>query len=260
MDQPAQAIHDLRLPGFIVLGTQKGGTTTLHHLLGQHSDIFLPQQKEVHYFSLHDHQSLSWYSRNYQEATSHQLCGDITPYYLFHPRCPHGIHTALPQAKMIVLLRDPVERTISQFFHAKRHGFEPLDIEAALAAETTRLENAQEALAQPGSVHFSHQKHSYVSRSRYEEQLQRYEALFPHEHMLICRSEDFFSNTQAYLERITHFLGVAPLAAAPAAGVRANAGSGEAAKLPKAVREQLRRTLAPTAAAIRTRYGFDWGW
>jgi hypothetical protein len=254
----ARLTHDLRLPGFIVLGTQKGGTTTLHQLLRRHPDIFLPQQKEVHYFSLHDDQSLNWYSNHYQEAGNHQLCGDITPYYLFHPRCPCSIHTALPQAKLIVLLRDPVERTISQFFHAKRHGFEPLDLEAALDAEATRLADAAAALQQPGNVHFSHQKHSYVSRSRYEEQLQRYEALFPRQQILVCRSEDLFGNMPTCLERITHFLGVAPLST-PAA-TQANAGRGEAAKVPNAVRDQLRCTLAPTAAAIRARYGFDWGW
>ena len=258
MKQAAEKIHNLRLPNFIVLGTQKGGTTTLHQLLSRHPDIFLPHQKEVHYFSLNDHESLSWYSSNYQEATGYQLCGDITPYYLFHPRCPHGIHEALPQVKLIALLRDPVERAISHFFHAKRHGFEPLDLEAALAAEPTRLADAQAALQQPGSVHFSHQKHSYVSRSRYEEQLKHYEALFPNEQILVCRSEDLFSNMQSCLDRITHYLGVAPLFAPEA--TQANAGRGEAAQLSNAVRDQLKRTLAPTAAAIRARYGFDWGW
>jgi hypothetical protein len=256
--RPAQVIDALRLPDFIVLGTQKGGTTTLHQLLSQHPDIYLPQKKEVHYFSLHDNQSLSWYSNHYHEAHSHQLGGDITPYYLFHPRCPRSIYQALPEAKLIVLLRDPVERTISQFFHAKRHGFEPLDLDAALAAEATRLADAEAALKQPGSVHFSHQKHSYLSRSRYQEQLQRYEALFPKQQILVCRSEDLFSNPQTCLERITQFLGVAPFTAL--ATTKANAGRGEAAKLSNAVRDQLKRTLAPTAAAIRARYGFDWGW
>lgn len=240
------------------MGAQKSGTSTLHQLLSCHPEIYLPKCKEVHYFSLHDHQSLNWYGNHYQEANSHQLCGDITPYYLFHPRCPRSIHQALPKVKLIVLLRDPVERTISQFFHAKRHGFEPLDLEAALEAEATRLADAEAALQKPGSVHFSHQKHSYLSRSRYREQLQRYEALFPERQILVCRSEDLFSSMQTCLERITQFLGVSPMSA-PAA-TQANAGRGEAAKLPNTVRDQLRHALAPTAAAIHAHYGFDWGW
>jgi hypothetical protein len=248
---------DQRLPDFFVLGTQKGGTSTLHHLLRNHPNLHLPQHKEVHYFSLYDHQPLSWYSEHYREARSDQLCGDITPYYLFHPRCPASIYKVRPQAKLIALLRDPVDRTLSQFFHAKRHGFEPLELEAALAAEPSRLADAEDALASPGSVHYSHQKHSYVSRSRYPEQLDRYRALFPEQQLLICRSEDLFHHTQPCLDRITQFLGVAPM---DAAGVRANAGGGEAAGVPDSDRQKLRLTLSPTTAAIRERYGFDWGW
>ena len=121
----------------------------------------------------------------------------------------------LPQARLIVLLRNPVERALSQFFHARRHGFEPLELEAALAAEPERLEGAGARLAAPGSSDYSHQKHSYVSRSRYELQLARYEALFPRRRLLVLRSEDLFGATsgatKACWERIQAFLGLDPL-------------------------------------------------
>ena len=159
-----------RLPDFLVLGTQKGGTTSLQQLLGHHPEVFLAAGKEVHYFSLHHDQPLSWYAAHYATAAADQRCGDITPFYLFHPEIPGRIRALLPQVKLIALLRDPVERALSQVFHARRLGFEPLEPAEALAAEPARL-----ASGDP----FSLQKHSYVARSRYLEQLQRYEALFP---------------------------------------------------------------------------------
>ena len=124
-----------RLPDFLVLGTQKGGTTSLQQLLGHHPEVFLAAGKEVHYFSLHHDQPLSWYAAHYATAAAEQRCGDITPFYLFHPEIPGRIRALLPQVKLIALLRDPVERALSQVFHARRLGFEPLEPAEALAAE-----------------------------------------------------------------------------------------------------------------------------
>jgi len=247
----------LPLPHFLGLGTQKGGTTSLHHLLAQHPQVFLPASKEVHYFSLHDQEPLSWYSAHYLEARPGQLRGDITPYYLFHPRAPGRIRSVLPKAHLIVLLRNPVNRALSQFFHAKRHGFEPLDLEAALAAEPQRLAGAQARLAATGSNDYSHQKHSYVSRSRYHEQLARFEALFPRQQLLVLRSEDLFETTETCWARIQAFLGLKPMPLrAPL--TRANAGRGEADRVPEAVRAQLRQQLADTTTAMAEKYGIHW--
>jgi len=247
------------LPHFLGIGTQKGGTTSLQKLLEQHPGVYLPPCKEVHYFCQHDHQPRSWYSNHYRDAQPGQLRGDITPYYLFHPRAPQRIHTLLPRVRLIVLLRDPVERALSQYFHARRHGFEPLELEAALAAEPERLAGAEARLTERGSKDYSHQKHSYLSRSRYELQLKRYEALFPQQQLLVLRSEDLFSNPKICWEEIQLFLGLDPIPQ-PSQLERANAGRGEAEAVPAALRVQLRRELATTVAAVKARYGFDWDW
>ena len=101
------------LPEFLGLGTQKGGTTTLHRLLEQHPDVYLPACKEVHFFDLNYDAGEGWYRNHFTDAKPHQTCGEITPFYLFHPDVPGRIHNLLPKARMVVLLRDPVERTIS---------------------------------------------------------------------------------------------------------------------------------------------------
>lgn len=249
----------LTLPDFLVLGTQKGGTTSLHALLARHPGVYLPACKEVHYFSLHAQLSPSWYAAHFAEARPGQLRGDITPYYLFHPQAAERIRRLLPKARLLVLLRDPVERCLSQYFHARRLGFEDLGLEEALARENERLHGAALALRDADGRHWSHQKHSYVSRSRYAEQLQRYEKRFPQEQMLVLRSEDFFERTPEVWERILRFLELPPMPL-PVGIIRANPGSGEAGSVPPRVREQLRIRLAPTAAAMRERFGFDWGW
>lgn len=248
-----------RLPDFLGIGTQKGGTTSLQKALERHPSVFLPTGKELHYFTLHSSQDVNWYQSHFASAAAEQQCGEITPYYLFHPAAPGRIHSLLPRVRLIVLVRDPVERALSQYFHARRLGFEPLELEEALDAEPARLAGAEERVAAVGSRDYSHQKHSYVARSRYELQLDRYEVLFAPEQLLVLRSEDLFGEPERIWQQIQGFLGLKRVAL-PAPLERANAGRGEAAGVSPEIRARLRRELAPTVDAIRHRYGFDWGW
>jgi len=239
-----------RLPDFLGLGTQKGGTSTLQALLKTHPDVFFPSCKEVHYFSLHAEKPPQWYADHYANAGRRQRCGDITPYYLFHPEAPQRIRTLLPRVRMVVLLRDPVERCLSQVFHARRLGFEPLEPEEAIDAENQRLSD--------GSA-FSRQKHSYQARSRYLEQLDRYERLFHHEQLLVLRSEDLFEQPDAVWSKLLRFLKLSnqPL---PQPLPIANRGKGEAIGVSAKLRARLRSELAATASGVRERYGFGWDW
>ena len=233
----------MRLPDFLGIGTQKGGTSYLHGLLQQHPHAFLAHPKELHFFSLHHGQGLDWYANHFAKAKAEQRCGEITPYYLFHPLTAERIHAAIPDVKLIVLLRDPLERALSQYLHSKRLGLEPLELEAAFAAEEQRLADAEAALNQ-GEAHRSHQQHSYLSRSRYEQQQPRFEALFTPEQLLVLHSEALFERPQRIWEEVLGFLELDdhPL---PLSESR-YAGAGEAAAVPLAMRQQLRERLAPT--------------
>ena len=233
----------VRLPDFLGLGTQKGGTTYLHGLLAQHPQVQMAHPKELQFFSLHWSRGVAWYSRHFDAVAAGQSCGEVTPYYLFHPLAPERIHAVLPNAKLIVLLRDPVERALSQYFHSKRLGLEPLDLEDALVEEPKRLANA-EAVLRRGQAHKSHQHHSYLSRSRYEQQLSRFEKLFPASQLLILRSEDLFDQSQGIWERVLDFLELDsyPL---PRSMFR-YAGQGEGASVSPELRQLLRQQLANT--------------
>ena len=247
-----------QFPRFLGIGAQKGGTTTLQRLLQHHPQVFLPDAKELHYFSLHYARGPRWYAAQFEAALPDQFCGEITPYYLFHPEAPARIASLLPDVKLVILLRDPVERALSQYFHSRRLGLEPLPLEDALAAEADRLYGANQILASPEGRDRSHQEHSYVARSRYELQLELYHRYFAADQLLVLRSEDFFSQPTLSWQRLQMFLALTPTPLCRSDLPRANAGSDEAADVSSLIRQQLREALAPTYQAMHALYGLSW--
>lgn len=148
----ARTLYGRKAPGFSRSRGPEGGTTTLQALLSAHQQVFLPAGKEVHYFSLHYERGAHWYGEQFADAVPSQCCGEITPYYLFHPEAPRRIQELLPGVRLVLLLRDPVERAVSQYFHSVRLGLEPLSLEQALLAEPERLAGAEAVLDTPGGV------------------------------------------------------------------------------------------------------------
>lgn len=244
-------------PHFLGIGTQKGGTTTLYQLLQPHPEVYLPSNKELHYFTKHYAQGEAWYVEQFQAAGAGQLRGEITPYYLFHEAAPARIHALRPDMRLIALLRDPVERCLSQYFHSRRLGLEDLPLEAALDAEPKRLAGSEALIREPGGTHPSHQEHSYLARSRYEQQLQRYFHLFGRNNVLVLRSEDLFEQPQASLEALSRFLGIRPFSADTVVP-KANRGEGEASGVSGNVRAQLAHELAPTYQWLGQELGLSW--
>lgn len=250
------AIEPCQLPHFLGLGAQKAGTTTLHHWLATHPQVFVPPVKELHFFSLHHALGTSWYASHFGAALPGQLLGEITPYYLFHPMVPQRIAALLPHVRCIALLRDPVERALSHYFHARRLGFETLPLREALDAEPHRLAGSVQRLFNSDGRDVAHQELSYLSRSRYDEQLQRYDPWHRDGRLLLLRSEDLFLDSAGTWQRIQEFLRLSPipLQALPAA----NAGAGEASGVEPELRLKLKQSLAGTYAFLKTRYGISW--
>jgi len=190
------------LPDAVIIGAQKCGTSSLHNYLTQHSGVIPPLRKEVHYFDVNFKRGDAWYRAHFGRKSKPGLNFDASPYYLFHPLAAERMHTLLPHAKLIVLLRDPVRRAYSQYWHEREKGREPLAFEDALKAEPERVEEAHRRLAN-GEITASreHQIHSYVARGRYAEQLERWLALYPREQLLVLRFEDLVKDPLAVLNR-----------------------------------------------------------
>lgn len=124
---------------------------------------------------------------------------------------PQRVKQQFPDIKLIVLLRDPVQRTWSHYHHEVRYGFETLGFEAALDSEAERLAGEWEKLrCDPNYYSFNHQHYTYLSRGRYIEQLKNWMELFPKEQFLILNSEQFYANPSATLTVTLAFLGLSP--------------------------------------------------
>lgn len=189
---------------FLVLGAQKAGTTSLHDWLVQHDDILLPIIKETHFFS---HESrfgkgINWYFSQFMPTNSaHTLTGEIDPEYLFALDAPVRIKEMADVKKFIVILRQPIQRAYSHYLMTVRRGFDDLPFERAILAEKTRLENDADQFAR------DHQ--SYIARSMYSKQIERYISLFPEAQFLFIKFDDLIDKMKGenVYKSICQFIG-----------------------------------------------------
>jgi hypothetical protein len=199
------------LPGAVILGAQKCGTSSLHNYLTQQPGVIAPLRKEVHYFDVNFARGEAWYRGHFGRQHEPGLNVDSSPYYLFHPAVPRRMHELLPGARLIVLVRDPARRAYSHYWHERDKGREDLSFEAAIDAEPERLGRAAELLAS-GELERSreHQLHSYLARGRYAEQLERWLGFYPRDSIHVLRFEDFARDPLAGLNGTLAFLGLPP--------------------------------------------------
>jgi hypothetical protein len=202
------------LPDFVIIGAQKGGTSFLYQLLVQHPHVKPAFAKEVHYFDLNFRKGDNWY-RSYfpvQVRNSRKyITGEASPYYLFHPHAPRRASTVLPDAKLIVMLRNPVDRAYSHYQHqvkrGKGEGRETLTFEEAIEAEKRILPGEVSKMLQDEFYEsLRHRTRSYLRRGIYIDQLLAWSSFFPRKQVLILKSEDLFNDTTNVLERILDFL------------------------------------------------------
>ena len=196
------------MPDFLILGAQKAGTTALYAYLRWHPAITGPSWKEVSYFDRHYARGERWYRGHFPLRSRERTVGEASPGYLFHPLAPGRVRETVPDARLIVLVRDPVDRALSHYHHEVALGREPLSFEAALDAEAERTHGEAERMErEPG--YFSHAwwDYTYVARGRYAEQLERWFAVFPREQLLVLASEELAADTEAAYRRVLAFLG-----------------------------------------------------
>jgi hypothetical protein len=201
------------LPSVLIIGAQKGGTTSLFNYMVQHPNVLPPSSKEVHYFDLNYHQGPTWYRAcfpyAYQLRGGASLTLDASPYYLVHPLVPQRAAEQLPGVKLIALLRDPIDRAFSHYQHEVRAGRESLSFPDALAAESERLAGEEERLRdEPSYYSYNHHRYSYALRGRYIEQLRRWMLHFPRSQLLVLQSEWLFRDPAGASAAVYEFLGL----------------------------------------------------
>lgn len=209
------------LPDFLLIGAARCGSTSLFAILTAHPHILAPSHKEVHFFDRNYLRGLDWYRRMFP-LESHRrlverrlggpaLTGEATTYYLFHPAVPERVARDLPEARLIAILRDPVDRAYSHYQLSVRNGHETLSFEEALDAEEERLAGEEERLLNDPSYRSpAHAYHSYVTRGLYLDQLVRWHRYVPRERLLVLRSEDLFERPADVVSEVSAFLGLRP--------------------------------------------------
>lgn len=239
---------------FLIAGAQKGGTTALFDYLGDYPDIALSDEKEVHYF---DDETVDWASPDYGAYHAHfpapdgRPCGEATPIYIYWPNSLERIRAYNPAMKLIITLRDPVQRAWSQWRMEYARGPETQPFGWCIRQGRQRLFDAE-----PWG---HHREFSYVERGFYAEQLERLFRLFPREQVLILRAEDLRADPAPALMAVRGFLGL-PNAAAPR---RRETHVGQEMAYPSELTQEdvahLRRVYADDAARLADLTGIRYG-
>lgn len=180
------------LPNLIVIGAMKCGTTSLHKYLDLHPQVYMSEKKELNFFTEGRNwkQGLEWYQSHFPESA--QVAGESSTNYSKFPAfpgVPERLHTVIPDAKLVYIVRDPIDRIVSHYLHNVRAGRENRTF--------------AEALKRP-------EKNHYVNCSRYFTQLQRYLTRYPRSRITVTTLEDLSHQPQPTLERIFRFLDVDP--------------------------------------------------
>ena len=264
--------HTNLLPDFIIIGAQKCGTSSLYEYLVQHPCIasakgYLASNKEVRYFNRYYDKGVTWYRghfpsyfhKTYFRITQHSnlITGESSPSYIFHPHAPKRVFKVVPRAKLIVLLRNPVDRAFSHYQHVVRLGKEDLSFEVAIKAEPERLKGEKEKImSDEHYLSFNYSYHSYLTRGIYVDQLKSWFNIFPKEQMLILNSEQFFADPNEHFKRVVKFLNLPDWTLEEYK--KANQGRYET--MDKSVRASLNAYFEPHTRALYELIGQEYEW
>ena len=255
------------LPDFLIIGAQRCGTTSLYRYLEKHPQVIgAAPSKGVHYFDVHHERSLRWYRAHFPTRRRRErvgkgaVTGEASPYYVFHPHGPDRVRAAVPNVRLILMLRDPVVRAFSQYQQEYARGFEDAEtFERALDLEQGRLAGERERmLADPGYDSRAMQHYAYVARGEYAPQLEAWRARFDPDQLHVIQAEEFFAEPASGVRpgaRVPRPRHAGPPAAVQ--GAQRPAGRGHGARDARPPGRALRRAEPPARGAPRPPAGVD---
>ena len=207
------------LPDFIIAGAGKAGTTSLWQYLAEHPCVARSTTKEVNFFNLNFACGVNWYRTHFplsmtlNSATrqdGRKITGESTPSYLFNPLVPQRVAAVVPNVKIVILLRNPVDRAFSHYQLKIKRRDETRPFDEAVDVEIERLDrqHAQAANDPQGYFDPAYHRVSYLAQGLYLHQIQRWEQYFPAGQLLIIESSEFFKQTAEVYLRVLDFLGL----------------------------------------------------
>jgi hypothetical protein len=198
------------LPNFLVIGAPRSGTTWIDKNLREHPEVFMPREKELHFFDRHFERGLAWYESRFEDWRGEKAVGEATPDYMHgqytERDLPTLIHAHLPQAKLIASLRNPVDRAYSRYWNTR--------------AKHARNRNVsfEEKLSE---------RPEFIREGFYAEHLERFLALYPRDRLMVLLYDDLVADGRAFMRRIYEFVGVDPQFRAAVEGVTVNRAAGK---------------------------------
>jgi len=205
------------LPDFIIIGTQRGGTTSLYNYMLSHPNILPSFKKEVHFFDDNFYKGINWYRAFFPINFINQIkkflqkrdfiTGEASPDYIFNPYAAERTYSLFPNVKIIVLLRNPVNRAYSHYYMNIRNGYETLSFEEVIdKAQKICMVDIERFMTSKIKNILFYPRYSYLARGLYIEQIKKWQKYFPKDQILILESEDFYKNAQAALIEVFDFL------------------------------------------------------
>jgi hypothetical protein len=201
------------LPSFFIVGAQKAGTSSLAFDLSKHPKILAPKQKEIYFFNNNhfNKKGMEWYSTHFsQKKEPAEITFDATANYLESDVAPERIKETFPNAKIVILLRNPIDRAYSHYKMAVKLGFEKLSFEDALDIEDDRLAYATEHYVPEHKHDYVFQRLAYRTKGIYVNFLKNWMRVFSPEELLVIQSEVYFKNPAPVYNLILEKLGVNP--------------------------------------------------
>ena len=194
-------------PDFIVAGASKCGTSSIYYYLSRHPQILLPHKKEIEFYWKNYHRGIDWYRSHFPAISDRAdfLTGEATPNYLRFPQVARRIKDTFPQAKIIILLRNPVERAISWHYHKLNTGLTKIDLQTAIATEIKQLATMTEAEI-TNTGYSEPDKPDNIMSSLYIYKIKPWIELIGREQFLILKSEEFYSNPRQVMSNVFQFL------------------------------------------------------
>lgn len=204
----------MTLPNFLIIGAAKSGTTALYHYLRQHPQVYVGPHKETNFFAFEGDKvdfrgpgdeefcrstitTLSAYEKQFDAVSEEVAIGEVSPWYLYSGRAAKNIHDRIPDTKLIVIFRDPVDRAFSSYLHVVRDGRENLTFEQGLLAEEGRISRGWEYIWH------------YRRAGLYAPQVEQFLGLFPRKQMRFYLYDDLLADPVHFIGDVCEFLGVA---------------------------------------------------
>lgn len=233
-------------PGLLLIGAPRCSTTSMFWALANHPQVDVPWEKEPHYFDVHHDRGLRWYRAHFGLRAVLRARGrrafEATPSLLPHPDAHRRVHAVCPEARLLVMVRDPVERAHSEWALFRSLGWEHQSFADAVRPWLEREEPLDAAGEPP-----------YLSGGRYADHLDRWLEVFDREQLLVLSFDEVVEDSPSSLLRVLRFAGLDESAELTYPAINARARG----PLDDELRESLERYFGPSLARLRDHYGVD---